>query len=229
MIYLIFREIKMEISTRWILYGGLALLFSLFVYSISVSGQTLSSSYTLFLSIAGGSIWLIMTGLFVNRKYHNYVIYLILTVIIMIVVIVLIFNQIISPEYIGNKIYSYIIAGIFILTTIYETYRIIRWMGQYQSTIKSFEKDLEIDPKDITLLNNKGAAFAERKFNQEALECFEKILEIDPKDAAAWHNKGVILDDLRKHQEALKYYDKALTLDPKLARAKQAGKIILES
>jgi tetratricopeptide (TPR) repeat protein len=170
-----------------------------------------------------------MTGLFLNLKYYNYMIYLIFTVIILVGVITLILNQTISPEYHGSKIYSYLIMIIFSLTTIYETYGIIRWMDIYQQVTKSFEKDLMIDPMDIKALNNKGAALADRNFNEEALKCFDKILEIDSKDAAAWHNRGVVLDKLRKYQEAMKCYDKALKLDPKFETVKTAGKTILES
>lgn len=170
-----------------------------------------------------------MTAMFLKMKYYNYRIYLIFTAIILVVVITLILNQTNSPEYHISKIYTYIIAIIFILTTIYGSYGIIKWMDLYQHVIKSFEKDLMIDPMDIKVLNNKGAALAERNFNQEALKCFGKILEIDSKDAAAWHNRGVVLDKLRKHQEAIKCYDKALKLDPKFENAKNAGKTILES
>jgi tetratricopeptide (TPR) repeat protein len=219
----------MDNNYKWIVYGGLFLLFSLFVYSISLSDQTLSTSYTLFLVIAGSSVWLIMTGLFLNLKYYNYKIYLILTAIILVVVITLILNQTISPEYYGSKMYSYIIVIIFISTIIYGTYGIIRRMNLYQHVTKSFENDLMVDPMDIKALNNKGAALAERNFNQEALQCFDQILEIDSKDAAAWHNRGVMLDKLRKHQDAIKCYDKALKLDPKFENAKNAGKTILES
>jgi tetratricopeptide (TPR) repeat protein len=216
----------MEKSSKWIVYGVLSLLTSIFIYSIFVSDQI---SSTFYLTIVGVSIWIIMIGLFMTRKYHNFSIYLILTAVILVIVITLIYNQILSLGYHYNNIYSYIISGILILTTIYGTYEIIQTMKLYQNTAKTYEKDLEINPKNTTALNNKGVALAERKFNQEALECFDKILQIDPKDGAAWHNKGVILNNLRKHQEALKYYDQALTLDPKLKNAKQAGKIILEN
>ena len=219
----------MDNSYKWIEYGGLSLILSLFVYYISLSDQTLSISYIFFLLILGSSTWLIMTGLLLNMKYYNYKIYLILTAIILVVVITLILNQTISPEYHGSKIYSYIITIIFISTNIYGTYGIIRWMNLYQQVSKSFKKDLMINPKDIKVLNNKGAALAERNFNQEALKCFDKILEIDSRDAAAWHNRGVVLDKLKKYQEAIKCYDKALKLDPKFENAKNAGKTILES
>jgi tetratricopeptide (TPR) repeat protein len=219
----------MDSSYKWIVYGGLYLLLSLFVYSISLSDQTLSITYSFFLLILGSSTWLIMTGIFLKMKYYNYMIYLILTAIILVVVTTLILNQASSPEYHGSNRYSYIIVMVFILTTIYETYGIIKEMDLHQHVIKSFEKDLITDPMDIKALNNKGAALSERNFNQEALKCFDKILEIDSKDAVAWHNRGVMLDKLSKHQEAIKCYDKALKLDPRFENAKNAGKTILES
>lgn len=169
-----------------------------------------------------------MTGILINWKYNN-TIYLILTTIILLVVITLIFNQTMSTEYSGAQMYSYVLAVIFILTNVYATYGIVRWKNLYQNTTKAYEKVLLENPKDITALNNKGAALAGRKFNNEALGCFDKVIEIDPMDAAAWHNKGVMLDSFGRHQEAIKCYDEALRLDPKFENAKKTGKIILES
>lgn len=218
----------MEIETKLMVYGFLSLLVSLFAYFTSVSGKTPSISYTIFLFIAGNSVWLIMTGILIKWKYYN-TIYLISSTIILLVVITLIFNQTISPEYSGTKMYSYVLAVIFFLTNVYATYGIVRWKNLYKNTTTAYEKVLLENPKDIVALNNKGAALAERKFNNKALECFEKVIEIDPMDAAAWHNKGVVLDSFGRHQEAIKCYDKALRLDPKFENAKKTGKIILES
>jgi tetratricopeptide (TPR) repeat protein len=95
--------------------------------------------------------------------------------------------------------------------------------------IIEYNKTLKINSKDTTAWNNKGTVFAKIGRYQEAINCFDKVLEIDPMDAGAWHNKGVIFDNLRNPKEAIKHYDKALALDPKLEKAKQTGKIILES
>ena len=121
----------------------LSLISSIVIYSIFVSDQI---SSTIFLTIVGLSIWIIMTGLFMNRKYHNYSNLSNLTAVILVIVTTLIYNQILSLGYHNNNIYPYIISGILLLTTIYGTYEIIQRMKLYQNIEKTYEKDLEIKP-----------------------------------------------------------------------------------
>jgi tetratricopeptide (TPR) repeat protein len=180
--------------------------------------------YSVFISMASGGFWFIITGLFENRKNYNKNLYLIITLAIIFVVLILIYNQASSLTSEG-RIYSYVIGAIFTLTTILRCYSFNKWMKSQEA----LNKLLDLNSEDSVALNNNGARLVEIGQYQEALKCFDKIIEIDPKDAAAWHNKGVILEKLRKHREALDFYDKALYLDPKFALAKKDGKIILES
>lgn len=184
--------------------------------------------YTLFVSTVGGVVWSLLTNIF-HRKYNNKNFYLFFVIVDMTTVLILIFNQTVSPEYNGNKLYSYLIAVIFTLTLIWNTSTAIKRVNIYQKAVESYNKDLMLDSTNITLLNNKGTVLVSCQDFQEAMKFFDKTIELDPKDAAAWHNKGVVLDKIGKHKEALEHYDKALLLDPKFENTKKTGKIILEN
>jgi tetratricopeptide (TPR) repeat protein len=92
-------------------------------------------------------------------------------------------------------------------------------LGKYKEAIKSFDKALDIDPRDATILSNKGASLNNLGKYKDAIKCLDKALEIEPNNAGAWLNKGNALYNLRKHEEAIKYYDKALDIDPSFAVA----------
>ncbi len=219
----------MEAGSRWILYGLLFLLLALIIYFLGLTNQTFATAYTLFLTNIGFSIWLIMNGILMTRRYKNKSIYLIPTTIIALLVFILIYNQKVSPGYNGNNKYSYVWGGIFTLIIVGLTGDIIRRMGKYQDITKPYEKAFEINPNDTIALNNKGTQLAEFIEYKEAIKCFDKILKIDSNDSAAWHNKGVVLDKLGKHRDALMCYDKALKIDPGFKKSKTNNKIILES
>nr|WP_319373382.1 tetratricopeptide repeat protein [uncultured Methanobacterium sp.] len=99
--------------------------------------------------------------------------------------------------------------------------------------VKQYDNILEMDPYDITSLNNKGVELANLKKHKLAMECFDKALKVDPNDSAALHNKGVVLSELKKTREAKQkaneFFDRALEADPGLDDAKRSGKIILET
>jgi tetratricopeptide (TPR) repeat protein len=87
-------------------------------------------------------------------------------------------------------------------------------LRKYNEAIECYDKALEIDPKYVYALNNKGLALDNlRKYN-EAIECYDKALKIDPKYAWAWLNKGLALGNLKKYKEAIECYDKAIEIDP---------------
>ena len=67
-------------------------------------------------------------------------------------------------------------------------------LGRQTQAIDCYNKALEIDPKDSTAWNNKGAALMELGRQTQAIDCYNKALEIDPKDSTAWINKQLALD-----------------------------------
>jgi tetratricopeptide (TPR) repeat protein len=183
---------------KGILYGILLLLMSLLFYSLLNSGIELS--YPIFLTLAGGGLCFIITGLFENKKNYNENLYLTITVAIILVVLILIYNHASSLTTTG-MIYSNIIGGIFTLITLLRFNSFNKWKKS-QEFVNSYDKILELDSEDTTSLNNKGVRLFEIGQYKEAVVCFEKILEIDSKDAAACIIKGLFLknlENIKKH------------------------------
>jgi tetratricopeptide (TPR) repeat protein len=83
--------------------------------------------------------------------------------------------------------------------------------------IKSYDKALELDPKDAHAWDNKGCLLHVLGRDDDAIECYDKALELDPKDPYAWNNKGILL--VPRYDAAIECYDKALALDAKYADA----------
>jgi tetratricopeptide (TPR) repeat protein len=98
--------------------------------------------------------------------------------------------------------------------------RTLYHLGQYVDALKAYEKALEIDPKFIEALNNKGICIADSQGNYpEAIRLFKIALEINPKEAGTYNNIGRALYLLREYTEAIWYIDQAIKLDPKHADA----------
>ena len=66
-------------------------------------------------------------------------------------------------------------------------------LKKYQDAITCFDKVLDIDPKYIAAVNNRGISLAEMGNTDDALEYYNKAIEINPKYAAAYYNKGCTL------------------------------------
>jgi tetratricopeptide (TPR) repeat protein len=103
--------------------------------------------------------------------------------------------------------------------------RTLYHLGQYVDALKAYEKALEIDPKFIEALNNKGICIADSQGNYpEAIRLFKKVLEINPKRAATYADIGIALLRSGKYPEAveaIEYFKKALELDPNNPTARE--------
>jgi len=85
---------------------------------------------------------------------------------------------------------------------------------KYKYAISYYDQTLELNPKNIHALINKGSALASLGNYQEAISYYDKVLEINPQYVIALNNKGNSLASLGNYQEAISYYDKALEIDP---------------
>lgn len=83
-----------------------------------------------------------------------------------------------------------------------------------ESTIKCFDRILQVDPKNKEFLKRKGILFLRNETTDQANLCFDKVLEIDPKDAEALGGKGLALQIEGKPYLAISYFDRALAIDP---------------
>ncbi|HJN57701.1 MAG: tetratricopeptide repeat protein [Nitrososphaerales archaeon] len=53
-------------------------------------------------------------------------------------------------------------------------------LGKFEEAIKCYNKVLDIDPKDIDALNNKGIALGKLGKLDEAIKCYDKASKINP-------------------------------------------------
>ena len=99
-------------------------------------------------------------------------------------------------------------------------------MGAFAEAISDFNKAIEINPRLISVYDNRGAAYKKRGLLyvqkgdlERALSDFNKALELNPDDANAHNNRGNIYSDRGDIQEAIADYTRALELNPDLAPA----------
>ncbi len=52
-----------------------------------------------------------------------------------------------------------------------------------KKVIENYDKILERDPENTTILNNKGTALVNLREYQEAIKYFDKVLKIEPNNA----------------------------------------------
>ena len=92
----------------------------------------------------------------------------------------------------------------------------------------SYERALDIDPRDAGIWNNKGVALLALGRKEEAVACYDRALEIDPEFAVAWNNKGAaaaaqIWGARRRPSPAI---DRALEIGPRDAAVRGATRAV---
>jgi len=91
---------------------------------------------------------------------------------------------------------------------------------KYEEAIKCYDKALEIEPNNTSILREKSHALSCLNKYNEAIKCLDKALEIEPSNPDIWMKKGFITycssgtHDEKALREAIKYYDKALEIEP---------------
>ena len=83
---------------------------------------------------------------------------------------------------------------------------------KHQENIKSYEKQLEINPNNWAAWYNKGLAHYQLSNYYSALNCYDKALKITPKNKDILNSKGNVLDKLGRHDDAKNCYDKAVKI-----------------
>ncbi|MFT5602234.1 MAG: Tfp pilus assembly protein PilF [Flavobacteriales bacterium] len=83
--------------------------------------------------------------------------------------------------------------------------------NEYESDI---DKALEIEPENISSLNEKAKYLNKKGMNEKALEIIKKSLAVDSKEnIEAYFVRGYIYAEMKKHAEAIKDFDKVIQLD----------------
>ena len=73
-------------------------------------------------------------------------------------------------------------------------------LGKYEEAIEYVDKALEINPRDVASLTNKGTALDKLGSYEEAIECYDKALEINPNDWIVKDNKNACLQHMLEEQ-----------------------------
>jgi Flp pilus assembly protein TadD len=92
--------------------------------------------------------------------------------------------------------------------------------GQWPEAVQLATRALEVEPGNVQVLCNRGAALRMLHRLEEALADYDRALSIDPGSSVAHSNRGVALAALNRHREALDAFDAALRLQPRYAQAR---------
>lgn len=86
--------------------------------------------------------------------------------------------------------------------------------GQYDDSIKSFQKALEKDPNNAMVHNDMGLALLKKELYTSAENQFATALEHDDTCVECYNNLGYLKTILNQPTEAEKYLQKAIALKP---------------
>jgi len=92
--------------------------------------------------------------------------------------------------------------------------RLLLNLGRPGDALASFDKALELAPRDPLMLNNKAYALLEMNRPREALLCLEACLTLNPRLAGAWNNQGRAHAGLEEWAEASASYKNAVACNP---------------
>ncbi len=87
---------------------------------------------------------------------------------------------------------------------------------EYENSIRSYSKTLELEANDAKAWNNRGLAKSRLNLLDDALKDYEKATELDPDSSIFWFNMGALKTKLDRVEESIQHYNKSLELDPKM-------------
>ena len=99
---------------------------------------------------------------------------------------------------------------------------------QYEESIDSYDKALQIKPDFHQAWNNRGIVLENLGRYEEAIKSYDRAVQIKPDDHEAWFNRGLPLRNLGRYEESIGSYDKALQFKPDLHEAWYNRGIALE-
>ncbi len=86
--------------------------------------------------------------------------------------------------------------------------------GDYDLSVKSLLKYLNVQQHDEGAWNNLGIAYGRLERYEDAISAYKKALEIKPDKHEAWNNLGSTFAKLKKYDEAIEAYVKAMEINP---------------
>lgn len=99
--------------------------------------------------------------------------------------------------------------------------------GNYPGAIRLYRRGLEIEPRNVELLNAIGFALFQQGKSQEAVVELEKALEADPKHWKAHNNMALASIDIGELELAEAHYRESLAIQPQPAIYNDLG-VVLE-
>jgi lipoprotein NlpI len=86
--------------------------------------------------------------------------------------------------------------------------------GDYNESIKFYDKYLKVYPTDERGFNFRGQAYFDKKEYDKAVKDYNAALKIKPNYSAAMINRGDVHFKMEKYNNAIKDYTRAMKLDP---------------
>lgn len=86
--------------------------------------------------------------------------------------------------------------------------------SKYGESLFYLDRILEIDPKNINALNNKGGILIELGNYTDSIDTFNEILSINENNTKALNNKAIALSKLGLYLPSLELFYKSLSIDP---------------
>src|SRR5262245_8958497 len=87
------------------------------------------------------------------------------------------------------------------------------------NTLKSFERALELRPKDLPTIVHLGEAYLDQGQTEKAERLFLQARDIDPRSPAAFEGLGRVAQARGDQAHAVEYPEQTLTLAPQASRA----------
>ena len=86
--------------------------------------------------------------------------------------------------------------------------------GRYQKALDTYNKALNLEPKNIDALICAGLCYRNLEDYDKAIEYYNTALEIEPDNKTALNNRGYALEMKDQIEEAIEMYKKSLEVDP---------------
>ncbi len=87
-------------------------------------------------------------------------------------------------------------------------------LGRKDEAIASYQKAIELDPKDAKAYNNLGIVYDDMGRKDEAIASYQKAIELDPKDASPYNSLGYLHLIDGNLKEAKINFEKAISINP---------------
>lgn len=92
--------------------------------------------------------------------------------------------------------------------------------GDYNAAVVSYNKVIELNPKDTTTYLSRGLTYYNTKFYDLAAADFTKAIELAPKDSMSYFKRGDSYEKMGNVEKALADYRRAVELDSENETAK---------